>query len=249
MPTDPEWYRTFFQGIVVETWRRAIPASHTLAEADFLEQVLALAPGARVLDVPCGAGRHALALAARGYQMTGVDLSADMLDGARQEASPTGLTVEWHLADMRDLAWAGVFDAGYCFGNSFGYLDAEGSAAFLRAVSRALRPGARFALDTGSAAESVLPNLRDRDETQVGDILFIEENRYDPMRSLVETTYSFVRGGRTVTRAALHWVYTVREIQALFTSAGLRPLDLYGATDRTPFKAGSHCLTIVAEKS
>ena len=53
-------------------WLQAIPQEHTLAEASFIQEMLGLPVPSKVLDVPCGAGRHSLALAAAGYQMTGV---------------------------------------------------------------------------------------------------------------------------------------------------------------------------------
>ncbi len=83
-PTD--WWNGFFTGLFADFWRAVIPAEHTLAEVDFLEKVLALAPGSRVLDVPCGHGRHSLELARRGYRVTGLDFSTDLLGSARESA-------------------------------------------------------------------------------------------------------------------------------------------------------------------
>src|SRR5262245_26458866 len=112
-----DWYRTFFQGIVLDMWRKAVTPEQTRAEADFLESHLRLRPGTRVLDVPCGSGRHALALAARGYSLTGVDLSMESIEEARRLSTEGRLSVHWRHGDMRDLPWNSEFDAAYCFGN------------------------------------------------------------------------------------------------------------------------------------
>ena len=77
---QPEWFETFFQGVAVEFWNRAMPPALTLMEVDFLEKALAPPPGASLLDIPCGSGRHSVELARRGYRMTGIDLSADFLN-------------------------------------------------------------------------------------------------------------------------------------------------------------------------
>lgn len=63
-------------------------------------------------------------------------------------------------------------------------------------IARALKPGAYFIMDSGMTAESVLPRLREYEWARVNDILFLEENRYIAEHSCIETTYTFVRGGR-----------------------------------------------------
>ncbi len=243
---DAKWYESFFQGIVLDMWRAAASPEQTRLEVDFLEQALRLRPGSRVLDVPCGFGRHSLELARRGHRPTGVDLSLPMIQEARAGAAGAGLTVEWRHAEMRDLPWESEFDAGFCFGNSFGFLDADGTRDFLQGVSRALKPGARFTLDYGMAAECVLPRLREREWAQVGDILFLEQNRYREAESCIETTYTFVRAGEAQTRTGLHWVFTVREIRQMLLDANLETLSLRRSLDGAPFELGSPCLFLVA---
>src|SRR5262249_31607601 len=155
----------------------------TAAEADFLERQLKMPRGGRILDVPCGMGRHSVEMAKRGYRVTGVDLSRECIEDARKSGAAARVDVAWRQADMRDLPWHAEFDGAFCFGNSFGYLEPAATRDFLRAASAALKPGARFALDYGLAAECILPRLREREWCQVGDILFLEENRYHPNES------------------------------------------------------------------
>ena len=54
------WYADFFTELPNEFWRRAVPPEATTAEVDFVEERLGLAPGSRVVDVPCGSGRHSM---------------------------------------------------------------------------------------------------------------------------------------------------------------------------------------------
>jgi len=229
-------------------WRKAVSPEQTRLEVDFLERVLRLQAGFRVLDVPCGLGRHSLELASRGYRLASVDLSPQMIEEGRAAAIDAGLEIEWRNADMRDLSWKSEFDAGFCFGNSFGYLDPDGTRGFLQAVSRALKPGARLALDYGMAAECILPRFREREWAQVEDILFLEENRYHVAESCIETTYTFVRDGETKTQKGLHWVYTVREVREFLREAGLQTQDLFGSLDGDRYEVGSPLLLLVAQK-
>ena len=90
------WFTNFFGGVVVETWRHAATPEQTRVEADFLERELHLRPGQRVLDVPCGFGRHSLDLARRGYRMLGVDVSTEMMQAA-------GLHWVYTVGEIRSL--------------------------------------------------------------------------------------------------------------------------------------------------
>ena len=81
------WYEHFFHGLALDLWRKAISPKQTKSEADFLVKVLRCAKDAHLLDVPCGNGRLSLALAARGYRLTGMDISKEFVDEARAAAS------------------------------------------------------------------------------------------------------------------------------------------------------------------
>ena len=168
MNVQPNWWETFFTGVAVDMWVQAVPEEYTKREADRLEELLSVAPGAEILDVPCGAGRLALVLAQRGYRMTGVDWSSECLAHAR--AAPGSANIAWEQRDMRDLPWAGRFDAAFCFGNSFGYLDDRANETFLRSVRQALKRGARFILETPMVLENLLSHIQPRPWWKAGDV-------------------------------------------------------------------------------
>ena len=242
-----EWWKDFFDGLIVEFWQAVVPEETTRAEADFLEKHLRFGPESRVLDVPCGAGRHAIELAARGHRLTGVDISREFLVAARAGALARGVTVDWRQAEMRDLPWSSEFDAAYCAGSSFGFLGDQGDAAFLRAVSRALKPGGRFVADF-KAAESILPNFREQYEMRVGEIEFRARNSYDPIQGTMESSYTVTRGERTEKKRAVHRIYTAREIFRMLSDAALSACETFGSLDGDPFRLGSPTLMVVARR-
>ena len=246
MDMAAEWYRDFFQGVVVDFWRLATSAEQTAAEVEFLVRELDIDAGARVLDVPCGDGRHARGLVARGVSVTGVDISEDFLAAARREDPEE--KVEWLCDDMRQLPAGADFDGAYCFGNSFGYLDYSGTCEFLVALSGCLRPGARFALDTGMAAESLLPNLEAELTTEVGDVRCSVHNHYRAVASRLDTDYVFVRDGQTETRSGSAHVFTVAGIRWLLEQVGFLVHECHGGLDREPFEFGCRRLLVIAEK-
>jgi glycine/sarcosine N-methyltransferase len=84
----------------------------------------------RVLDAACGTGHHAIALARRGYQVVGADLSEAMVDQARENAAAAGVDVTFAVAGLGDLRSLGAtFDAAICLGNSLPHLLTEQSLA------------------------------------------------------------------------------------------------------------------------
>src|SRR6185503_17029472 len=92
----------------------------------FVLERLELDPGARVLDVACGHGRHSLELARRGFAVTGVDLSARSIAVAREAAEREGLRATFVERDARDLDFDGEFDAAVnLFTSAIGYFDEE----------------------------------------------------------------------------------------------------------------------------
>ncbi len=246
---QPDWYRHFFHGVALDLWRQAVTPAETEAEAAFLARTLAPdGEPAPLLDVPCGNGRHALALAARGHRVTGVDLAPEFVAEARARAAAAGLPVEIVEADMRALPADGRFAGAYCFGNSFGYLDHDGTRAFLAAVAGALASGGRFVLQSGAVAETLLPSLQERRWWQAGDIYMLVVNRYDAAASRLDTDFTFMRAGAVETRTAHQHVYTAAELGRLCAEAGLAVEARLASVDGAPFTLGARGLVLVARK-
>jgi SAM-dependent methyltransferase len=239
-----QWFETFFQGPAVDFWNRAMTPAFTLADVDFLEKAFDAKPGARLLDVPCGNGRHSIELARRGYRVTGIDLSEEFLAAAR-----SGLDADWRKGDMRELeVEPSAFDGAFCFGNSFGYLDRTSVAAFLSALATALKPGAKLVIETGMTAESILPTLVQKRWHRFGDLIILSENRYDPWESCLHIDYTFVRGSTMETRPTASYVFTGAELRRMLDAAGFETLSFHGGMADEPYQLGSPRLVIIARR-
>jgi SAM-dependent methyltransferase len=133
-----------------ERWSQLAGAGHDVhGEANFVESVLRDHGGRRVLDAGCGTGRVGIELAARGFEVVGVDIDPTMLDTARRKAP----AMEWLLADLATLALGRVFDAVVLAGNVMIYVGAGNEPEVLQRVAAHLpRDGllvAGFQLDSG----------------------------------------------------------------------------------------------------
>lgn len=242
-PVASDWWKEFFHGLALDFWRAAMTDALTQNQADFLAKTLQAPAGGRILDVPCGNGRLSAALARRGYAMTGIDIAVEFIEEARTNAA-----VEWVCGDMRDLPGPATFDAAFCWGNSFGYLDDQGNIEFLRAVHRALKPGARFAIEAGAIAEALYPRLEAEATHRAGDVTMHIANSYDARRGRLDTQYVFVRGGDRQTCRSSQRVYSLRELADVMEAVGLEVGPAYGGLESEPFGVGSPQLILVARK-
>jgi cyclopropane fatty-acyl-phospholipid synthase-like methyltransferase len=242
------WYETFFSGLSVEFWILAAPPPSP-EELNFLREQLAIQPGKKVLDIPCGAGRHSVPLADLGYAVTGLDISSQFLSEARRFAHQRGVSVDWRLGDMRTLAFEREFDAALCFGNSFGYLSRADTKHFLKRLSAALHDGAKFVLESGAVAECILPNLVRSRWMQVGEILFLSSVDYEAPTSRLISRYIFIRGAERQEKTAEMIVYTMGELAELLGEAGFLVEGLFASPAKEPFHVGAPRLLAVARKT
>ncbi|MET7398871.1 class I SAM-dependent methyltransferase [Dactylosporangium sp. NPDC005572] len=244
-----QWYETFFSELPNEFWRRAAGPELTAADIRFVEQRLGLRRGARILDVPCGSGRHALAFATAGYAVTGLDISDEAVTHARRAAARAGLTVDLRVADMRQLPQTGDFDAAVCLGNSFGYVGTAGLRDFIAALGNAVRPGGGLVVDFNATAEGVLAGpIGGERVMRTGDIEVEAVTSYDVTASRLLTTYTFRRGDERHTATAVHHVYTVGHLAELLAEGGFTVRERCAGPDGAPFTVGSGRLMLVAER-
>jgi SAM-dependent methyltransferase len=167
-------------------------------------------------------------------------LSHAFLEHARSD--PEASAVRWEERDMRDLPWRERFDGAYCVGNSFGYLDDEGNEAFLQAVARAVKPGARFVLETPMILENLLGHIQDRAWWQVDDMRLLVVNTYDAARQRLEIEYTVVSDGQIDVCCGSHRAYSYRELSTLLERSG------FDVTVPEPWTRRAHSVTFVATR-
>lgn len=206
-----------------DTFGRSTP-ERTAAEVAFLRRVLPLHPFGRVLDVPCGWGRHMLALRDAGYTVVGVDADPSVV----REGLAAGLDAR--LGDMRAVAELGPFDAVVNMWASFGFFDESGNAQTLRAFRDAVRAGGRIVLDVTDGAffnahqgERVNEGVRDRKWVE-GGRLYTELTYPDGARDELDWQLWDARGladfGREV---GLELVLACADFDEAVPAAGAHP--------------------------
>ncbi len=246
-----EWWRAFFTESFGALQQRGLQDAEAVPDADFLEKALRVEPGQRLLDVPCGAGRHAIELAARGYRVTGVDFNPGVLEAARRRADERGVEVDLREGDLRELHIEGAFDAAFCYWGSFGYFDEPGDRRFVDGVFRALRPGGRFLIET-HVAETLLPRFQPRDWIWWGEepdrVRVLQERSWNLDTGRIECTWTFVRDDEVRESASSTRIYSVRELRSLLGDAGFTGFEALETRTGEPFGLGSSRLSLVATR-
>ncbi len=196
--------------------------TNTIAEVDFLLEQLAVEPGASMLDIGCGTGRHSVELARRGYQVTGVDISSGMLAQAEQAAAEAGVTVNWVKANAVDFMADDQYDGAICLcEGAFSLLGLEDDPvehdmAILRNIQAALKPGAGFLL----TAPNGLLKIREYSQEDVNKGIF------DPLT--MTNTFEIEEGDVRVSLKERGYVPT--EIRLLCQLAGFDVVHIWGGT-------------------
>ena len=197
---------------------------NTAREIEFMLDILNLSPGASILDVGCGTGRHAVELARKGFAVTGIDLSSGMVTQARDKARVAKVEIEWVQADASTFSLDKRFDAVICICvGSFGLLGGANDAiehplSILRNISRSLRPGSKALFTMLSAFKMI----RERSPED------IEQGRFDPLTMTTSTDYSPGEGLPAI--RLRERAFTPTEITLLFQLAGLSVLNIWGGT-------------------
>jgi SAM-dependent methyltransferase len=203
-----------------------------------------------VLDLACGIGRHAVAMARRGYRMTGFDFSERYLAIGREAAARASVTVDWRQGDMRELDAGGVFDAAYSFFTSFGYYSDDENERVLGNIVGALAPGGRFLMDVMNR-DQLLTHPRQRGWMQRDDgALLMEENSLDLATSRVTSRQILIEpgAGSRVTKEYDLRAYTCAELTAMFRRHGLVVSRVLGGADGSEYSTESRRLVLVAAR-
>ena len=236
-------------GIVREAYARMrLDDSHkwagrTAAEVDFAVDNLRLDTGARVLDVGCGLGRHALELARRGYSVVGVDFVGRFIEAATLAAQEHGLAgrVRFAQRDARTLELGEQFDAVLCLYDVIGsFPDDVDNERIVSGLGRHLKPGGRAlisVLNRGLVEATATHRGAIRDHLdeflglppsgtmeRTGEIFDPAHLFFDPTTSLVYRKEQFTHGGLPCELVVRDRRYGKEELEAICRQSGIEPV-------------------------
>ncbi|HEY8469667.1 MAG TPA: class I SAM-dependent methyltransferase [Longimicrobiales bacterium] len=244
------WWRHYFDEVFFRLHEPLFPEQESRREVAAMLELMGLPAGARILDVPCGWGRHTRLFGEAGVEAFGADLSFPLLQRAARSFREAGAPARLAAADLRALPFRdGVFDGVANVFTSLGLFvdDAEDLRALAEA-RRVLRPGGRFLLET-MHRDDVVSAYAYRDRWTLPDGTEVRvRRRFDAVAGISYERLWWRRGEeRGEKRHALR-LRTATEVDALLRAAGFTRMKYYGDWTGEPFTHESERLIAVAEK-
>jgi len=245
--------RQWFEELFNDDYARTLPKIDNRfleREVGFIEDALGCDKGATILDLGCGPGEQAVALAARGYEVIGIDLSLAMLARASDEAAEKNQRINFLQGDMRDLTFDEAFDGIYCWGTTFGYFDDQKNAEVIQKIHKALRRGGRFLLDVVNR-DYITPRTPSMVWFEGDGCVCMDEAQLNAITSrlVVKRTMMMEDGRQREIEYSIR-LYALHELGKLLHDNGFRVAEASGDTS-TPgnyFGAESPRILILAEK-
>lgn len=224
-----QWYEELFQDFA-DKYDREIFTSGTAGEVDFIQKEAGFSRDLHILDIGCGTGRHSLELARRGYNVTGIDLSASMIAKAEELAKKENLEIEFQIRDARDFNFNESIDLAImiCEG-AFPLMESdEMNFSILKNAFSSLKTGGRFIFTTLNGLFPLFNSVKEfinKGESQG----ISSGNTFDLMtfrdHSVYETEDDL--GNKKILNCNERY-YVPSEITWLLRSAGFRKSEIFG---------------------
>ena len=245
-----EWWESYFDAQYMLEYEPIFSPARDRADVARLIEILGLSAGERLLDVPCGQGRHAHLLAEAGFDVTGLDYSKHLLDIAKKRG--TGTALRYVQGDMRTLPakWTGRFAAVLNLFTSFGFFfDPADDVRVIREFARVLEPNGVLVWHGGSR-DGVMARFLSRDWWKSEDgTMVAHERTFDPLSGIltIRSHWSGKRGGGE--REHRIRLYTASRMAEICQSAGLIVEEAYDGWSSAPLSRRSSEMLLVARKS
>lgn len=224
MSPRKDWFKTWFGSPYYKLLYQHRDDLEAEAFVQRLLDYLQPVPGSRMLDIACGEGRFAVHLAARGYEVVGIDLSEETIERARWEEKEN---LRFFVHDMRLPFYTDYFDYAFNFFTSFGYFNSiDDHLQAARSFAQGLKMQGLLVIDYLNR-DNVLANLVKKETVIRGDYQFDIERGLEGDH--IVKTIRFMDGQgiprRFVERVA---AFSMADFIRIFRQAGLKPVANFG---------------------
>lgn len=261
--TEGHWTEELFllhPGVFLAVHEKAWPTGEE--QARDLQRILdrfRVPASGRILDAPCGIGRHATRLAKMGYRVLGVDLSPVFVRRATELANQEGVgdRATYRVGDLRRLSETvptseGAFDAALNLWTSLGYYDEETDVRILREYANLVRPGGILVVYIVNR-DFVVRHFDPQGYEAFGDIVHIEQRHLDLATSRMQNQWRFFRRNgedldHILTVPIEHNIYSLHDLRRLLVRGGWQVAEAFGGFKMDPPSIDSPTQLVVGRR-
>jgi 2-polyprenyl-3-methyl-5-hydroxy-6-metoxy-1,4-benzoquinol methylase len=241
---------SYFDGHYKDIWRSIIPLELTVKETDFILQYFNLQQGDKVLDLMCGYGRHAIALAKKGLEVTAVDNLNDYIEEIEEIVKKDGISIKAVKTDVINYKGDEIYDLVICMGNSLNFFDSEDTIKLLSSICSQIKRNGHLLINTWSLAEIALLQFKEKSWNSVDSFKHLADAKYlfHPTRIETETTI-ILPDGSNESKKAIDYIFSIAEMEAMLNKTGFSIEKIYSIPGRKEFKIGDPRAYIIAKKT
>jgi SAM-dependent methyltransferase len=229
---------SYFDGYYKDIWKSIIPSELTVKETEFIIEYFNLAPGKKVLDLMCGYGRHSIALAKEGIEVTAVDNLSDYITEIKETAVENQLPIDAINSDVMQFTTEAKFDLVICMGNSFNFFSPEDSEKLLAKIYSFLNEKGQLLIHTWSIAEIAIPQFKEKSWADINGLKYLTSSKYLFSPTRIETETIIIGPKGTETKTAVDYIFSISEITSLLKRNRYTLKEIYSIPGKKSFKLG-----------
>jgi cyclopropane fatty-acyl-phospholipid synthase-like methyltransferase len=229
----------YFDGHYKDIWRSIIPNILTTREVEFMLSYFNLQPGNKVLDLMCGYGRHAIALARNRIHVTAVDNLADYIEEIERVANEEQLCLKSVKENIIAYQATDTFDLVICMGNSLNFFNETDTIKILFKASSILKQNGQILINTWSLEEIVKEKFKEKSSSRILDLKFNTNSKFFFQPNRIETETSITTtDGKVETKIAIDYIFSIPEMETMLNKAGFVLKEIYSIPGRKKFTIG-----------
>jgi SAM-dependent methyltransferase len=223
-----EWFHDYFNESYGSIILDSIQPAYTQSQVQFIEEALQPKPGASILDLFCGKGRHTLLLAKKGYNLTAIDFVPTFIQELKDRAEQEYCSVQAICMDARSIQFRNQFDHIIVLFTSFGYFSDEENTSLLASIRTSLKPGGTCMIDVENRDYILRFFCKEKWRKKTYGWL-LERNTFYQRTSRQRTLRIVIdQHGNSTESERIIRLYSEHEILSLGNQVGFKTIKVYG---------------------
>ena len=217
--------------------------------ADYVCKIAGLKKGSKVLDAACGIGRISVELAERGIDVTGVDITASVLEAAKDMADSQNLKIDFIQQDLRTFCKKEYFDCAINLYTSFGYCDSkQDDYKILENIALSLKKDGIFIMECVSRETAIMYFTKGEQFERAGFTVNTEFKVKGAWEGLSSRWILTSKDNTKIEHEYTQRLYSAPELRDKLLECGFSSAEVYGDFDFSPYDETARTMILVAKK-